>query len=194
MADTSEENTLPSNQPTRAADVALDDTPASLDEAHPMNAQLRDNGVGLVPRVLEVNLDAKYAVLAASAIAATFHLPLGWHAIDDGRRTLIFDAEGRVQVNLDLRSCPVDHATLLTELLHQHIAEQPELEYIQLELDGMLCLGLRNYRVEGELLEQAFLTKDTGNPGMALVARVTAAPEDMMQAMNLAEVVLRNLQ
>lgn len=181
------------DQPTRAADVALDETAASLDESHPLNARMRENGIGLVPRVFEINTEEKYATLGAGAIESLFSLPFGWHAIDDGRRTLLFDANGRMQVNLDLRACHHGPEALLQNILNQHLTEQPEIEHMLLELDNMLCLGMRNYRVEGELLEQAFLVKDISRPGLVLVARITAAPEDMVLAMNLAEVVLRDL-
>lgn len=182
------------NTLTKAADVALAGDAGSLDEEHPMNARLRDNGVGLVPRVLEVNVGERYARLGAGAIQSIINVPLGWHVIDDGKRTLVFDAGGKVQVNLNLRRADGDRAGFLGEILQQHLSEQPEIEHIMLDLMGMPCLAMRNYRVDGELLEQAFLLKDVHSAELVLVARVTASPEDMERAMNVAEVVLRDLQ
>jgi hypothetical protein len=181
-------------RPTEPAEVALASDAGSLAEDHPMNARLRDNGVGLVPRVLEVNEEKKYAKLGAGAIEAIFKVPLGWHVIDDGKRTLVFDAAGKVQVNLDLRYATGTPAAMLDSLLQEHVAQQPDIEHLRLELCGMQCLALRNYRVEDEVLEQAFLLKEARREGMVLVTRVTASSEDMVRAMNVAEVVLRDME
>ena len=54
-------------------------------------------------------------------------------------------------------------------------------------------LVLRNYRDGDDVLVQAFIVKDVRDDGMPHVARVTAAPDDMTRAMNLAEVILRSL-
>jgi hypothetical protein len=92
------------DRPTQAIDVALADDAASLDPDHPMNASLRDSGVGLVPRVIMVATREKFATVGAAAIEAMFRVPLGWHVIDDGRRTLVFDPDGSVRINLNLRT------------------------------------------------------------------------------------------
>ena len=184
----------PEEAPARAIDLALARDAASLDEDHPMNARLRDNGVGLVPRVHGVNEAEGYATLGAGAISATFNVPLGWHVIDDGRRTLVFDAAGKVQVNLNLRRAEDGPQALLDGLLAEHTAEQPELEHLMVDLRGMPCLAMRNYRVDDEILEQAFLVKTVAREGVVLVTRVTAASEDMVRAVDLAEVVLRDLK
>lgn len=180
-------------RPTEAAEVALASDASSLDEEHPMNARLRDNGVGLVPRVIEVNTERKYARLGAGAIEAIFNVPLGWHVIDDGRRTLVFDAAGKVQVNLDLRYASGTPSAMLDSLLNEMVAQQPDIQHLRLELGGMPCLAFRNYRVDDEILDQAFLLKKSNREGMVLVTRVTAASEDMERAMNVAEVVLRDM-
>jgi hypothetical protein len=179
--------------PALPTDLALADDAASLDQDHPTNARLRDNGVGLVPRVIEVNLAEKYAVLGAGAIVSTFRVPLGWHTIDDGKRTLVFDADGKIQVSLNIRQCGSDHKAFLQGVLRQHLAEQSDIEHVMLELAGMQCLGLRNYRVDGEVLQQAFLVKDVGDQSYAIVARITADDANIVRAMDLAEVLLADL-
>lgn len=181
------------NRPTEMAEVALADNADSLSDENAMNARLRDNGVGMVPRILEVNEKGRYAKLGAGAIESTFLVPLGWHVIDDGKRTLVFDADGKVQLNLSLRPAS-GSSELLDSLLQEHLEQQPDIEHLRLELGGMECLALRNYRVEDEVLEQAFLCKEVSRKNMLLVARVTAASEDMVRAMNVAEVVLRDLK
>jgi len=181
-------------QPSHPRDVAIAYDAASLDSEHPMNVRLRENGVGLVPRVLETNTDDRFALIGAGAIEAIFKIPFGWHAIDDGKRTLVFDEAGKVQLNLSLRPTPQGARVMIADLLAEHLAQQPDIQHITLELCGMPCLAFRNYRVNAEVLEQAFLVKDVGREGMSVVARITATGEDMERAMNLAEVVLRDLK
>ena len=108
-----DEAVSPNDRPTQAVDVALADDTASLDPDHPINARLRDNGIGLVPRVIMVATRDKFASLGAAAIESVFRVPFGWHVIDDGKRTLVFDPGGSVQINLDLRAATPD-ALLIT--------------------------------------------------------------------------------
>ncbi|MBS1824038.1 MAG: hypothetical protein JST93_01835 [Acidobacteria bacterium] len=177
--------------PTQARDVALAEDAGSLDPEHPMNARLRDNGVGLVPRVLSVNLEERYAVVGAGAVEAVFHVPLGWHVVDDGRRTLIFDAGGRIQINLDLRGIGGDGVHgLLEQIEREHEAQQPGIEHVHFHAVGFECLSFRGMVAGEEVLEQTFLVRQAEREGMALTARVTAKEEDMGMAMNVAEVVL----
>ncbi|MFN7934596.1 MAG: hypothetical protein U0R19_14795 [Bryobacteraceae bacterium] len=179
---------------TEAKDVALAEDAGSLNEEHPMNARLRDNGVGLVPRVLSVNLEERYAVVGAGAVESVFHVPLGWHVVDDGRRTLIFDAGGRIQINLDLRGLGDDGVHgLLERIEREHVEQQPGIEHVHFHAVGFECLSFRGMEVREEVLEQTFLVKQAEREGMALVARVTAKEEDMGMAMNVAEVVLLSL-
>jgi len=180
---------------TKAADVALAEDAASLDPEHPINARLRDNGTGLVPRVLEVNAEEKYAVVGASAVESVFHVPLGWHVIDDGRRTLMFDAGGRIQINLDLRRTGDGSIHGLMERIEQeHEEQQPGIPHIHFHAAGFDCLAFRGMQVGEEVLEQTFLLRAAPREGLALVARVTASEADMALAMNAAEVVLLSLR
>ena len=92
-------------QPSKFTDADLgyyakSDDLATLDPEHPINARLRDQGVGFVPKVLETDLKAKTAMLGASAISATIRVALGWHVNDDGQRTLLLDPAGKVQISL----------------------------------------------------------------------------------------------
>jgi hypothetical protein len=180
--------------PATAAELALADDPKSLDEEHPFNVRLRDNGAGLTPRVLETYGPEKYALVGSGAIVAGFHVPFGWHVIDDGRRVLIFDADGKIQINLDLRRDNGDHRGLLEHVLAENQRQQPRIdpEFVDFtpEMPGLV---LRNYRDGDDVLVQAFIVKQLRDDGLSHVARVTAAPEDMTRAMNLAEFVLRSL-
>jgi hypothetical protein len=186
-----DEASAQNDRPTQAADVALADDAASLDPEHPLNQRLRDAGAGLVPNVVMVATRERFASVAAGAIEQVFRVPLGWHVIDDGKRTLVFDAGGRVQVNLDLRRARHDALTDVLEAIGDALAqESPTAQFLRLEIIGMPCLGVRDLPVNGELLDQAYFVRPSHREGLALVCRVTADRENITRAMNLAEVIL----
>jgi len=181
-------------QPPAPAELALADDTASLDPELPFNVRLRDSGVGLVPRMLEMYSEEKYVVIGAGAVASTFKLPFGWHVMDDGRRTLVFDAGGRIQISLNLRRDDGDARALLAQILEQARAEQPEIDPLLIDFATDLPgLVLRNLRDGDDVLVQAYLVKHLRDDGLAHVARVTASPDDMTRAMNLVEVILGSL-
>ena len=180
--------------PAPAAELALADDTSTFDPEHPFNVRLRDNGAGLTPRVLEVNAAEKFAVIGAGAIVAAFRLPFGWHVIDDGRRTLVFDAAGKIQISLNLRRADGDTRAMLEQILVQAREEQPEIDPLFVNFTADLPgLVLRNYRDGDDVLVQAFVVRTLRDDGLSHVARVTASPDDMTRAMNLAEIILRSL-
>ena len=176
------------------ASASLADDASSLDPENPINANIRDSGSGLVPNVHEIDPSEKSATVGAGAIMALIKVPFGWHVIDDGKRTLIFNASGEVQVNLNLYqpegADPEETLDLILAEMEEH---HPDLQHIRLELEGMPCLGLRNIYEGGELLEQAYLIRPAYN-GLMLKTRVTADPEWMTRAMNMAGLVLQSIQ
>jgi hypothetical protein len=182
------------SKPSLPADLALADNAGTLDPEHPFNVRLRNNGSGLTPRVLEANQKEKYAVVGAGAIEAGFQVPFGWHVMDDGQRTLVFDADGKIQINLNLRRDHGKAHVMLKEIMAQAKKEQPQIdpELVDFAPD-MPGLILRNYRDGQDVLVQAFVVKHVRDDGLAHVARVTASPEEMSRAMNLAEVIIRSL-
>jgi len=182
------------DQPTPAAELALADDAATFDPEHPTNVRLRDNRVGLVPRVLELHSPEKYAVLGAGALEAILNVPFGWHVLDDGRRTLVFDAAGKIQVSLNLRRIETDARALLAEIQEQAMQEQPQIDPVLVDFaPDMPGLVLRNYRDGSDVLVQNFVVRQLRSDGLAHVARVTAAPDEMSRAMNLTEILLRSL-
>jgi hypothetical protein len=176
------------------AELALAENAGTLDPEHPFNVRMRDGGAGLTPRVLEVNQEQKYAVVGAGAVEAAFKVPFGWHVIDDGRRTLVFDATGKVQISLNLRRDGGNAGPMLQQLQQEAKKEQPQIEPELVDFaPDMPGLILRNYRDGADVLVQAFVVKHVRDDGLAHVARVTAAPADMSNALNLAEIILRSL-
>lgn len=183
------------DRPARAADVALADDASTLDPELEINVNLRNSGAGLVPRVLNVVESEKYAVVGAGAIESLFHVPFGWHVIDDGRRTLVFDVKGNVQINLNLRPAgPSEIIPLLTSIGDELAQANPEALFLKMELMGMPCLAIRDLLIDGEKLDQAYLARPSHREGMALVCRVTASRSEMTRAVNTAEVILTSMQ
>jgi hypothetical protein len=166
-----------------------------LDPEHPTNARLRDARVGLVPRVHEQATATRGALIAPAAIVALIRVPAGWHVLDDGKRTLIFDAEGKVQISLNLR--PIDDVdAFLEKLLLEHKLQQADLDANIVLIERYPALLLQGLRVNSELLEQAFLVHPDGCEldGLKMVARVTANSDNMRDALELADDILRSVK
>lgn len=185
----------PSAAPRTAMfDYALSDDSASLDEDHPINARLRDRGIGLVPNIAGLSDAARCATLAAGAVMAQFDVPYGWHVIDDGRRTLVFEPGGQVQINLDLlpRQGRDDSAVLgdiATELRSSYAG--PALRRVP----PPMGLGLHATDIaDGDQpLEQWHLLRPYRDDAMVLRARVTATPGQSGNAVELAGLILSSL-
>ena len=167
--------------------LALAEDAASLDPEHPVNANLRNRGVGFVPRIVSTDAETRCAVLAASAVEGFLRVPFGWHVNDDGRRTLVFDAGGRIQISLNQRAHEgASEAECARHLIQPHLENEPGLPHIEHSMGGIAAAGVRGVNVEGAVLDQFFLVRDLGREGRHLVARVTATAEDMKRALDLA--------
>jgi hypothetical protein len=183
----------PAKENTFAGHALADDT-TSLDQETTINANLRDKGTGLVPHVEAADDAAKRATVAAGAILARFDVPYGWHVIDDGRRTLVFEPSGRVQINLNLipregRS----NADILDAIETETLESYSEPKLLRLSEGGIDALGIRNIRDGGEEIEQVHMLVPGRDDKTALRARVTATPELATDACNLAELILRSV-
>ncbi|MCC6782574.1 MAG: hypothetical protein IT457_07000 [Planctomycetes bacterium] len=184
----------PASEPVAGLALATDQ--ASFDQDQPMNARLRDAGAGLVPNVLDHHDQEHWATLAPAALCATLRVPFGWHVIDDGRRTLVFDAAGKTQINLHLTRRHADgDGPHLDAKLRDLYGEWPTLEWARFEAMGLPCLAIRNVLVNGAPVEQVYLLRDAQGAGTGLVleARVTSTAEGMPQALELVEFLLGRL-
>lgn len=147
-------------RPAQASDVALADDTSTLDPEHLINARGRDAGAGLVPRELREVPEEKYAIVGAAAIESMFHVPFGWHVIDDGTRTLVFDPNGGVQTNLNLRQAHTDELTALLEGIGDALArDNPKALFLRLTFRRMPCLAIRDLPIDSELLDQAYMAR-----------------------------------
>jgi len=187
--------TLPAPTPlltsAEISTIALANDATSLDPEQPTNARLRDNGIGLVPRIVSVDLHEKSARVGAGAIQGMFRVPLGWHVIDDGQRTLVFDGDGCIQVSVNQRQHEgATPEAFARACLEQAIEQQPDLPTIAATLGDIAAAGVRGISVDAETLDQYYFVRDVGRDGMYLVARVSATAEHITRALDLAGDVL----
>ncbi len=174
-------------KPEELIALALADDSSSLDPEQRLNANLRDGGAGLVPRIAGIDPGSKSVRIAAGAVEGFFRVPFGWHVIDDGKRTLVFDADGRIQVNLSLR--PHRGATtteFASALLQQYLEQQPDLPTVQHCLCDIAVSAVRGVAIGDDTLDQYFLVRDVGREQLYLVAKVSTKAEDCSRAMDLA--------
>ena len=166
---------------------------ATLDAEHPVNRRLRGSGVGLVPRVVEVDAARQCATVACGAITAQLTLPLGWHVIDDGRRVLVFEPSGEVQVHLDLLTCEGSgHEGVLDQLEAQARRDHPAPAFTRLRSGLVTVLAVRDIADGDQPLEQFHLVVDGPGPGHLLRARVTATPASAAAAAQMGELIVRS--
>jgi hypothetical protein len=183
------------------ADFALPAGLDSLSQDHHINANLRDGGIGLVPRVLAVDERAKAATLGCGALVAMIDIPFGWHAIDDGRRVLVFDHASKVQINFRLVDEGVDSARLI-EMMLGALAPTAgdEAKWLTLELAGMKTLAIRGLPVDGDgpepdLVDQGFIYKPV--PGKAhgfCEVRTTTDLGKIEPALDMVELMLNSMK
>lgn len=183
------------------ADFARPEGAASLADDNTINANLRDNGIGLVPRVLGIDEAAGAATVGCGAIMAMMQIPLGWHIIDDGRRVLVFDADSQVQINFRLVDAGVEDAALLIEQVLAALAPQAgEAKWITMELAGMKTLAVRGLPIDAGdqgqvLVDQVFMYKPVpGHPTRFCEIRTTTEIERIEAAMDMVELIQDSMQ
>lgn len=158
-----------------SSEMALADDTSTLDPSNPINANLMNNGIGLVPNVVKKDDQTKTATLACGALQSFIELPYGWHAIDDGRRVLIFDPKNLTQIN-----CAVverDGATdrqLLEKTLEGLQQELPEVAHRIDEIDGIDVLMVRDALIDGQRTQQAYMLAAAADPKYAIKIRISS--------------------
>lgn len=183
------------------ADFARPEGTASLDPEHRINANLRDAGIGLVPRVLRVDEAARCATVGCGSIMAMMSIPLGWHIIDDGRRALLFDSDSQVQVNFRLVDGGVaDAAPLIERVIAGLAPDAGDAKWITLELAGMKTLAIRGLPIgepgqEPVLVDQVYMYKQVpGRPTAFCEIRATTEVERIEPTLDMVEVILGTME
>ena len=129
-------------------------------------------------------------------MGAAFRLPFGWFATDDGRRTMVFDDDGRIQISFKLRRT---NRTSLPEiarsLVQPYLQRQPGLPLTAFTFeDDIAGAGVQGAEIDGESLDQFFLVRPAPRAGYVLVARVTARGDDTRLAVKLTGDILAGLE
>jgi hypothetical protein len=170
--------------------------PFSLSQDHPLNANLRDNGIGLVPRIVSIDQSAGSATLACGSILAELTIPLGWHIFDDAKRTLVFDEGSTVQVNLQLIDTKGHPAELLIEHIITYITRHhTEADWITMELAGMKSVAFRGLKISDEYCDEVHMLKECpGKPGLFCEIRVVCRPADIVRTLDMAEAMITSLR
>jgi hypothetical protein len=166
---------------------------ATLGPDHPVNVNLRERGAGLTPNLVAADDEARCATVAAGAITAAFGVPYGWYVIDDGRRTLVFEPSGEIQIHLNLtvREGRDDEA-LLDGIEEEARRSYPEPQFLRLTEGKIRALAMRNIQDGGQPIEQVHMLVAGPDEGVVLRARVTATPERITAACNLAQLVVES--
>lgn len=188
-----EDVALPGDEVPAAA-VALAADMRSFEPTHEHNVRLEHRGAGRVPDVLDYHDQERWATLAPPTLGATLRVPFGWHVVDDGKRTLVLDADGHSQVDLALlrRDGRSDDAVLagaLADLQRQHPGLQSEAS----SLAAMPCRLVRGLSLGGKPVAQAWLLRPAPD-GRVLRVRATASPDHFGRACDLVAVLLRDLR
>ena len=190
------ETKVPEAAPPRKSkfcDFALGADTTSLDPETSINANLRDRGAGLVPNIAAVDESARRATVGGGAIMAQFDVPFGWHVIDDGKRTLVFEPSGKVQINLNLLPRQgLGNEELLDSIEAQMRSDYPSPEFVRLKEGRIQALGARNIADGSQALEQYHMLFPFRDDSMVLRARVTATPDEAGDACSLAELILES--
>jgi hypothetical protein len=177
----------------RLADFALAEDSASLDPEAPINANLRDRGIGLVPHVVAVSAEARRARVAPGAIEAFIDVPFGWHVIDDGQRTLVFEPSGKVQINLDLIPRDDRDADTILDSIESEARDAYAAPEFARRTDGMIrTMSVRGISDGEQPLEQHHLIRPGRDDTRVVRARVTATPEESADAWILGTLILES--
>jgi hypothetical protein len=177
------------------ADFALADDEASFAAEHPVNANLLNRGAGFPAEITASDAMGKRAYLKSGAIRAELSAPFGWHAMDDGRRLLVFDAANQVQINLDLiaRDGRTEDA-ILDAIEAEARQNYPNAEFLRVGHGRIQALGMRNIHDGKQPLEQYHMLVRGPGKQSVLRARVTTWPEHAARACNLAELILNSVK
>jgi len=117
-----------------------------------------------------------------------------WHAIDDGRRLLVFEPGGKVQLHFDrLRREGRDDEAVLLDLAAGLRQEDAALRFVPITHDGGRGLEVCGMHDGDQALEQRHLLLPAGRDHV-LRLRVTATPETAVDANQLAALILASVE
>ena len=152
-------------------------------------------GLGEPAKVLDVVARDKFARVMAPALGSSFEVPFGWHVTDDGKRTVVFDENHFVQIQLDVRPTKQGAKAVLEALRDAQRAAQPHLKaHLMDNPDGSIVLIMQNFKMGDDVVTRSYIARAGNREAEIIVAQVTASAADLIRALNLSEVIFRRLK
>lgn len=194
------------HEPPEGSDAAVSDVGrfalegglATLQQEHPLNQRLLQQGRGFAPPIRAADEASGKAWVSSMALQAVLALPLGWHALDDSRRLLLLDPANEVQVSLERLSAPGEDAELAWAQLLDRIEAQarqdyPAPEFLRLRNGPVLGLAVRGIADGEQALQQLHLLIAADTAQTVIRARVTSTPQRSSMAGDLGEALLHGI-
>ena len=113
--------------------------------------------------------------------------------IDDGKRTLLLDPGGKIQINLNVILTEGRSMNqILDEIEAEAAQDYPDPHFLRLEDGGITGLSIRNIAVNEEAVEQLHMLTRWAQDSGVLRARITSDPESMRYAANYTDLILKS--
>lgn len=176
-------------------DYALSADAGATDPEHPLNANLRDNGVGLTPRAAGSDAERRCTTVACGSIMSFVTIPFGWHVFDDGRRALVFTPDSAVHIEFRLLRRDGRDDPAMIERFIADLSAHPGVQWLKLDLGGMASLALRQVPIGNDMAEQVHMLKACPfDPDLVLCISTTTAMGRMSDTLDLVEIMLRDFR
>jgi hypothetical protein len=182
---------------------ALSTTLDSLDSGSKENRRRTRNGFGYVPKVM--GSGEGYAQISSSAIEALLNIPLGWEALDDGKKLRVFTPDNDILLVLNWVSFE-KYGTFdqfknkfFEQSIHDFKERKQTNKTMKVELlalpSGVFGHKLLNVQDELEMfsLFTAFIPQPQ-KAGYALRVNLSAPPEKLDQYLGLIGLILRDVK
>ena len=168
---------------------------ATLEQTHPINQALLEQGRGFAPRIQAMDEDNGRAWVVSPALQAVLAVPLGWHLLDDSRRLLLLHPDSSVQISLERLTAPDgDLQALLNRFEAEARAAYPAPQCQRMASGATVGLAVFDIDDGSEPIAQLHLLTTGPEPETALRARVTTTREQARMAGDLGEVLLYGIQ
>jgi hypothetical protein len=145
--------------------------------------------------VWEVDAAGKFAALSFSSIDGIVNVPFGWNVNDDGKAARVFDLEHERVIVFSWVAGAKDADAAFGAFLEPLVAENPDVEILQMEFDGHPAVGLDGLQWHGRPFRRIVLLVDvpTRDSGL-LKVELDAAPDDIERLLALARFMLRDIR
>jgi hypothetical protein len=159
-----------------------------------LHARLRELAAGSAAVLLESDLEAKFARVAAPAIRASIGVALGWRVLDDGRRTVLLDEVGEIQIDLNLVATEGRSQEEIRGAIQEYTAgAYVEPSFERSEEGGLLGLRVRDVVLNEERTEHMHWLAPWVDDSAVLRVRVCADTDSMAWAVGYGRLILQSV-